>query len=38
MEEYNLACRELENEDGQAFADLMDKNPSKFCKAFITPV
>lgn len=38
MEEYNLACKELEKEDGQAFADLMDKNPSKFCKAFITPI
>ena len=37
MQEYELACRELENEDGQAFADLMDKNPSRFCKAFLTP-
>ncbi|XP_047953517.1 uncharacterized protein LOC125199586 [Salvia hispanica] len=36
MQEYDLACKELENEDGQAFADLMDRNPSKFCKAFIT--
>lgn len=38
MEEYEIACRELEKEDGQAFADLMDKNPSRFCKAFLTPV
>ncbi|XP_042018903.1 uncharacterized protein LOC121766704 [Salvia splendens] len=37
MEEYEIACRELEKEDGQAYADLMDKNPSKFCKAFLTP-
>ncbi|XP_047983687.1 uncharacterized protein LOC125224347 [Salvia hispanica] len=38
MEEYDGACHELEKEDGQAYADLMDKNPSKFCKAFLTPV
>ncbi|XP_042051708.1 uncharacterized protein LOC121797038 [Salvia splendens] len=37
MQEYELACRELEKENGQAFADLMDKNPSSFCRAFLTP-
>ncbi|XP_042022963.1 uncharacterized protein LOC121770266 [Salvia splendens] len=37
LEEYEIACRELEKEDGQAYADLMDKNPSRFCKAFLTP-
>ncbi|XP_047943147.1 uncharacterized protein LOC125189985 [Salvia hispanica] len=35
-QEYALACKELKSEDGQAFADLMAKNPSKFCKAFLT--
>ncbi|XP_042059388.1 uncharacterized protein LOC121803872 [Salvia splendens] len=38
MEEYEIVCRELEKENGQAYADLMDKNPSRFCKAFLTPV
>ncbi|XP_042032342.1 uncharacterized protein LOC121779059 [Salvia splendens] len=37
MEEYAITCRELEKEDGQAYADLMDKNPSRFRKAFLTP-
>ena len=38
MEEYDASCKELEIEDGQAYADLMDKNPSRFCKAFLSPI
>ena len=38
MEEYDGACKKLEKEDGQAYANLMDKNPNRFCKAFLTPL
>ncbi|XP_042005720.1 uncharacterized protein LOC121754424 [Salvia splendens] len=35
--EQRNCARKLEKEDGQAYADLMDKNPCRFCKAFLTP-
>lgn len=38
MEQYNEACQELENEDVEAYVHLMERNITRFCKAFITPL
>ena len=38
VEEYRATCNEFEKELPEAFALLMTKNITRFCKAFITPV